>query len=56
MNIFVPFAVTLAAAMVGFHAGYKIGRLRERPLLSPEETKRLIEETVREIREGEKNA
>ncbi len=56
MTIFVPFAVTCAAAIVGLFYGYKIGRLRERPLLSPEETNRLIEETVREIREGEKNA
>ena len=56
MSIFVPFAVTCAAAMVRLFYGYKIGRLRERPKLSAEETKRLIEETVRGIREGERNA
>ncbi len=56
MSIFVPFAVTCAAFMLGLHVGYKIGRLRERPLLSPEETRMLIEETVKKIRGGERNA
>ena len=56
MNIFVPFLCTVAALMVGLFYGYKIGRLRERPLLSPEETRMLIEETVKKIRECERNA
>ena len=56
MTIFVPFAVTCAALMVGLFYGYKIGRLRERPKLSAEETRLLIDETVRGMREGERNA